>query len=43
MIETHICPFLMRTVKFINGKCDSQDENCDDCPVLALRREKETE
>lgn len=44
MVEIHICPILMRTVRFIDGKCDSQDENCNDCPVLGmLRREKETE
>lgn len=32
--EIHICPILMRTVRFIDGSCDSQDESCDDCPVM---------
>ena len=33
MVEIHICPILMRTVRFINGKCDSQEKNCDGCPI----------
>ena len=30
--EIHICPILMRTVKFIDGHCEEQ---CDevDCPI----------
>lgn len=33
MIEIHICPFLMRTVKFEKGKCTEQCDE-DDCPIL---------
>lgn len=41
-MEIHICPIKMRTVRFVDGECDSQDENCDDCPVTDLiRREDE--
>lgn len=40
MVEIHICPILMRTVKFIDGECDSQDKNCDDCPVMDMLRRK---
>lgn len=35
-MEVHICPIKMRTVKFIEGLCESKDiENadCDDCPT----------
>ena len=43
-MEVHICPIKMRTVLIDKEKCDEQDENCDDCPVLdMLRREKEVE
>ncbi len=43
-MEVHIFPIKMRTVLIDKEKCDAQDENCVDCPVLdMLRREKETE
>ena len=32
MIEIHICPILMRTVKFEDGTCTEQC-NEDDCPI----------
>lgn len=30
-MEIHICPILMRTVKFMDGKCTEQCE--EDCPI----------
>lgn len=39
MAEIHICPILMRTVKFIDGECSEQCK--EDCPVLELRRDPE--
>lgn len=33
--EVHICPILMRTVRFEDGECTEQCEE-DDCPVLEL-------
>lgn len=41
-LEIHICPIKMRTIVIDEGKCDTQDETCDDCPVLELiRRSKQ--
>jgi hypothetical protein len=41
MIEIHICPILMRTVKFIDDRCT---EPCkEDCPVQEYREETEEE
>ena len=39
MIKIHICPILMRTVKFIDGKCA---ERCNekDCPIMVLSRKE---
>ena len=36
MKEVHICPILMRTVIWKDGKCQ---ENCteEDCPILPLK------
>ena len=34
-IEIHICPILMRTVRFIDGQCEQS--NClekEDCPIM---------
>lgn len=41
MAEIHICPILMRTVKFVDGQCVEQ---CDemDCPVMIeIQRQEE--
>ncbi len=40
MTEVHICPYLGRTVVFVDGICDSFNE-CTDCPVPEHRRETE--
>ena len=34
-MEIHVCPILMRTVKFIDGRCSEQC-NEDDCPIIDL-------
>lgn len=31
--EIHICPFLMRTVRFDNGFCAEECEDKGDCPI----------
>lgn len=31
MIEIHICPILMRTVRLLDGKCNEKCE--EDCPI----------
>ncbi len=40
-IEIHICPILMRTVKFVDGRC-TEFCNEEDCPVMVelLRQEE---
>lgn len=40
MKDVHICPILMRTVIWIDGKCQ---ENCDeeDCPIQVLIRDSD--
>ncbi len=42
MTEIHICPLLMRTVKFVDGKCT---ETCNeaDCPVMKIINPTENE
>ena len=40
-MDVHVCPILMRTVRFLDGNCS---ENCNesDCPILEeLKRELE--
>ncbi|HOO90643.1 MAG TPA: hypothetical protein PLA74_07440 [Syntrophales bacterium] len=39
MVEIHICPILMRTVKFIDGECSEQCK--EDCPVTDLTRRED--
>ena len=39
MIEIHICPILMRTVRFIDGNCTEKCE--EDCPIEASRKEED--
>ncbi len=38
MKEIHVCPILMRTVIWIDGKCT---ENCpeEECPIVVLAKE----
>ena len=43
MVEIHICPILMRTVKFIDGSCSEKCKDRSDCPVMGLFKDKEME
>ena len=36
--EIHICPSLMRTVKFIDGNCTEKCEE-EDCPIEESKKE----
>ena len=41
-IIVHVCPILMRTVKFENDSCLEQCNDRDDCPVMIeIQRQEE--
>ena len=43
MVEIHICPIFMRTVRFEDGSCLEECEDRSDCPVMGMIKDKETE
>ena len=41
-MEIHICPILMRTVKFEDGQCTEKCSEKNDCPILIeIQRQEE--